>query len=189
MSSTGDVDGPDGARPAFNRSLCLRCLGLPRRRLSEHALLVVGREMSADECLALVARDLPFYRNSRGGLTLSGGEPLAWPAFVRAVLEGCRARVHTVVETAGDVAPEAMQVAIDRADAIFFDLKLADPAAHQRLTGRPLAPVLANLAAVSARRADSLVLRVPVIPTVNDAPETVAALAAIARVTARRRWS
>jgi pyruvate formate lyase activating enzyme len=93
--------------------------------------------MSAAACLDAVGRDLPFYRASGGGVTVSGGEPLLWPDFVRALLVGCRERaIPCLVETAGDVAPAAWDVALQLAELIYFDVKAADDAAYQRLAGR-----------------------------------------------------
>ena len=180
--AAGATTGAPGSPPVVQRQTCSACTTYAcAEACPERALLVVGRPLSAAECLAIVGRDLPFYRNSGGGLTFSGGEPLCWPEFVAAVLDGCRSRgIHTVVETCGDVPPAAFEVALTLADLIYFDIKTAQPAEHLRFTGRPMAQILDNLTRVAATRRDSLVLRYPVVPGVNDHAEALRALLAIA---------
>jgi pyruvate formate lyase activating enzyme len=187
VAAVGSVPAKPGnpwpARAA-DRDACLACDA--RACVSacpEAALRVVGAAMTADQVVARAARDLPFYRASGGGLTLSGGEPLLHPAFVAAVIAGCRDRgIPVIVETCGDVPPEALDVALDGADQVYLDLKVADPDAHARWTGRPNDRVLASLARAASRRAQALVVRVPLVPGVNDSPEALAALARLVAV-------
>jgi len=137
--------------------------------------------MTAAACVAAIARDLPFYRASSGGVTLSGGEPLLWPDFAEAVLTSCRERaIHSLVQTAGDVSPAAFEVALRLADLIYFDIKVADGAAHERWTGRPWAHIGSNLARVAAERPEALVLRAPIVPGVNDDEASIGALVQLA---------
>jgi pyruvate formate lyase activating enzyme len=149
------------------RVRCVAC-GRCAEACPSRALTLCGRRMTAPEVLLAVARDRTFYETSGGGVTLSGGEPALQAAFATALLAGCREQgIGTAIETAGWCSPEALTTLLVHADLILFDLKTVDPAAHLRVLGRPLAPVLA-----SARRAAQsgvpLTARIPVIPGFND---------------------
>ncbi len=163
----------------FDRSRCIHCGRCVRACLSG-ALELAGRSMTVDEVLAEVLRDKPFYDNSGGGLTLSGGEPLMNAPFALALLRGAKeAGLHTAVETSGAVARETLMEVAPYIDLWLWDVKHLDPACHRVLTGGELAPILANLEALNARGAE-IVLRRPSIPGVNDSPDGLAALGALA---------
>ena len=145
------------------------------------ALTVIGREMTVDEVVAEVLRDAAYHRRSGGGLTLSGGEPLAQPPFALALLRAAKAHgLHTCLDTSGAIAPRWVAAAAEVADLFLYDYKATDPEAHRRLTGASNALVLANLDYLYHRGA-RIVLRCPLVPGVNDTPghlEGIAALAA-----------
>ena len=85
----------------INRALCA-CCGACVKACPTHALTITGKTMTVSETLETVLRDKPFYENSGGGLTVSGGEPLAQPVFTRALLKATVEHgIHTCVETSG----------------------------------------------------------------------------------------
>jgi pyruvate formate lyase activating enzyme len=140
---------------------------------------LAGRRMTVSEVLREVERDAVFFDESGGGVTLSGGEPLAQPWFAEPLLAGCRERrIHTTLDTCG-FAPRSdfLRVAA-RADLVLFDLKLTDPDRHLKYTGVSNQVILENLEALS-RTGRALVVRVPVIPGVNDDDEEVERLAGL----------
>ena len=142
---------------------------------------MVGGRLTPDEVVARVARDLPFYRNSGGGVTVSGGEPLAQPAFLRAVLEGCRGLgIHTALETCGQAPAEVLRAVEPLVDLFLFDLKLASPEAHRELTGLDNRLILANLRWLSSAAPGRVVLRFPLVPGATDDEDNVRAVAALA---------
>lgn len=155
------------------------------------ALEFSGRSATPEEVVEVVLRDRVFYETSGGGVTLSGGEPLAQPAFAREILARCRTEgLHTAVDTCGEGAREALDALIPLADLWLFDVKHLDPGAHRAATGRSNERILQNLRYLdSVLRRDAgpapvgarLVLRVPLIPAVNDTPENLEALAALIR--------
>jgi len=166
-------------RHVLDRSRCTVC-GACAAECCAEALVVVGREMTAEEVLADVAADRAFYETSGGGATLSGGEPLCQRDFAVELARACRAAgIHTAVETAMACAWGRAEPLLAAVDMVLLDVKLADEAAHRRWTGASNRQVLAN-----ARRLGTLPLRVivrtPVVPGVNDAPAAVAAIAAVA---------
>jgi pyruvate formate lyase activating enzyme len=127
----------------------------------------VGQRRTVEEVLAEVMRDAAYYRRSGGGLTLSGGEPLAQPAFAAALLRACYERnVHTAVETTGCVGWPLYEAVLPFTDLFLYDVKHMDPEAHRRLTGAPNDAILANARRLAAAGA-KIILRMPLIPGHN----------------------
>ena len=158
---------------------CLKCAAACPARARE----IAGRRWSAAEVVAEVVRDRMTYEESGGGVTFSGGEPLAQPVFLLACLEACRrAGLHTAVDTCGVAPREVVLAAAERADLLLWDVKTLDPERHLALTGAPLAPILANLAA-AARSGTAIWLRVPVVPGFTDGEAGLAAIARLAAAT------
>jgi pyruvate formate lyase activating enzyme len=141
---------------------------------------IVGQVMTAAEVMAEVERDLAFYDQSGGGVTFSGGEPLAQPEFLGVLLGACRrAGIHTAVDTCGYAPWSVLDAIRDDVDLFLYDLKLMDDQQHRRLTGVSNRTILQNLRRLSEGGA-AIVLRLPVIPGINDDPDNVRALAAFA---------
>jgi pyruvate formate lyase activating enzyme len=138
---------------------------------------LAGQRATVSEVLAECERDVVFFDESGGGVTVSGGEPLSQPDFAEALLAGCRERrIHTALDTCG-FADRDVALRVSRyADVVLYDLKLLDSAAHRKYTGVPSEPILANLAALT-EAGRNLIVRVPLIPGINDGPENLAALA------------
>jgi pyruvate formate lyase activating enzyme len=133
--------------------------------------------MSVAEVLSEIERDVVFYDETGGGATFSGGEPLLQPTFLMALLEACRERrIHTAIETCGAAPSETLLRAARTANLVLYDLKLVDAAKHQRYTGASNRLILDNLARLSAERLP-VVVRIPVVPGVNDAPQDIDAFA------------
>ena len=123
--------------PATDRERCVRCGGCVDACPTEARRANPGRTLTVDEVLAEVERDRPFYLESQGGMTVSGGEPLHQPEFLLALLREARARdLHTALDTSG-YAPWA---ALDRVrpfvDLFLYDLKLVDDTRHRRVHRR-----------------------------------------------------
>ena len=124
----------------------------------------------------IIARDLRFYQNSAGGITLSGGEPLFQPEFSSEILYLCKQiGIHTAVQTCGMVPWESFQLVLPVLDLVIFDLKILDPQMHRQLTGFTNEQILANLKALDETAA-SIVIQIPLIPGLNDSDETLDAM-------------
>ncbi len=161
------------------RRRCDAC-GACARACPAGALEVIGRRMTVREVLAVVGRDEPFYRSAGGGVTLSGGEPLAQLEFALELMEACRAAgLHVALDTAANVPAKDFAAAVAAADLVLFDLKHPDPQVHRRFTGASNARVLGNLAVLS-RAGVPFIARVPVIPGFSDSSETLLAIARLA---------
>jgi pyruvate formate lyase activating enzyme len=169
----------DHGRVRTDRRLCTAC-GACAAVCSRGARRLIGREVTADELMAEVRRDAPFFRRSGGGVTFSGGEPLTQPQFLLACLGRSRRwGYHTAVETSGQARWEDIAAAAELTDLFLYDLKHLDPARHARLTGAGNDLILENLERLLATGAQ-VTVRVPVIPGANDDLENLEALAAFA---------
>lgn len=153
---------PEGAHAfsqeghTLDRARCLRCFRCVEA-CPTGALEQAGRERTVDDVLAEVERDRPFYERSGGGMTLSGGEPLAQAAFALALLADAKERgLHTVVDTSGLGSRESLLAMAPLTDLFLWDLKDADEERHVANTGVPTQPILANLAALDAAGARTL---------------------------------
>jgi pyruvate formate lyase activating enzyme len=132
------------------------------------ALEMVGRRVSAAEVVAEVVKDAVFHEESGGGVTFTGGEPLAQPEFLEEMLDACRARaIPTAVDTSGFAPPDTLERIRARTDLFLFDLKVMDPAKHARLTSEPNALILENFKRL-VRSGAKVVVRIPLVPGVND---------------------
>jgi len=121
------VDG----RLTTDRSLCDDC-GKCAETCPPRALQLRGERVTAGEVLARLLKEAVFFRHSGGGVTLSGGEPLAQPAFAEALLRLCKAAgLHTAMETSGFARPEVFRRIAPLVDLFLFDLKHIDSARHR----------------------------------------------------------
>jgi glycyl-radical enzyme activating protein len=164
----------------LDRERCVACLACAEECHSG-ALEVIGAERTVEDVLREALRDRPFYEESGGGVTVSGGEPLAQPAFAAALLQGCReAGVHTCIETSGEAPWEAVESVLPHTDLFLYDWKETDPERHAVFTGRDNARILDNLRRLDASGA-AIVLRCPVIPGMNLRDDHIEGIAELAR--------
>ncbi|MHB0877924.1 MAG: glycyl-radical enzyme activating protein [Anaerolineae bacterium] len=163
----------------FKRELCRAC-GRCAETCYAEALVLVGRRWGVAEALAVLERDRPFYERSGGGVTLSGGEPLAQRQFTLALLQACkRAGLHTAVETSAFAPWREIEALLPWLDLAMVDVKLADGERHRAATGVPNEVILDNVRRLG--QALPLIVRTPVVPGVNDDEQDVAAIAALVR--------
>ncbi len=162
----------------FDRSRCISCGKCADACVSD-ALTVTGKTMTFDEVIGKVLADRAFY-GENGGMTLSGGEPLAQPEFALALLRAARENgIKTAVETSGYCPPEVIRAASEYTDLFLFDIKATGRELHRRLTGVYPDVILSNLELLSSIGANT-VLRCPIIPTQNDSEEHFSHIAALA---------
>ena len=137
---------------AIAQELCRSC-GACHGACPAQAVKRYGYAATVEEVLAEVLRDMPYYRRTGGGLTVSGGEPAVQWQFTRELLRRAKeAGVGTLVETAGAVGWEQLWAALEEADIVYFDLKFASSELHKRYTGMDNALILDNLRNTSARK-------------------------------------
>jgi pyruvate formate lyase activating enzyme len=168
--------GADG--PITDLARCERC-GLCTDACFSGARELAGRELTAAQVMAEIERDRPFYDESGGGATFSGGEPLLQPEFLLELLQTCRAGgIATALDTCG-YAPYAV---LDRirpyVDLFLYDIKTLDDRKHRALTGVSNELIVRNLQALGKRGA-RIIVRVPVIPGINDGARELRAVGAL----------
>ena len=139
--------------------------------------VIAGRRVEVETLARQLLRDREFLASSGGGVTFSGGEPLAQPEFLFALCDALPG-VHRVLETSGFASGEVYEEMLRHVDLVFQDLKCADPERQRRLTGQSNAPILANLERLK-RSGTPFVIRIPVIPGINDDEADLDRLAAL----------
>jgi pyruvate formate lyase activating enzyme len=156
-------------------NLCMKCVEVCRTG----SLRVAGAYMTVGEVVSEVLKDQLFYKNSGGGVTISGGEPLFQPEFVRNLLRECKRQgISTAVDTSGFADEKVLESLFEFVDLFLFDVKHMDSAAHARMTGRGNERILRN-ARNAAKRVRTWV-RVPLIPGYNDSKQAITDLATFA---------
>ncbi len=141
----------------------------------------MGEEVAAGEVMKTVQRDMAFYRRSGGGVTFSGGEPLCQPDFLEILLKKCEALgLNTAIETCGHFNWRKCKDVIKRADLVYLDIKHMDPVRHRELTGVSNETILQNAINIAAEHVP-LIIRIPVIPSLNDSVENITATVEFAR--------
>ncbi len=180
-------DGPGIRTTVFFKGCNLRCRwcanpeSQSRKLRPELSERLRGRVWTLEEVLREVLRDKPFYEESGGGVTFSGGEPLLQADFVRALAGALRGEgVATSIETAAAVPPALFEKVFPLLDSAHIDLKHYDEEKHRAGTGVGLAHVLANLKTALAS-STPVNVRIPIIPGYNDAPDDARAFANLLR--------
>lgn len=155
----------ESGKHSFGKDICADC-GKCALVCPADALEICGKRSSVTEITETVLKDLEFYKNSGGGVTISGGEPLFQPAFSLALLkEFKKHKLHTAVETcgyfSGDISLFAPYV-----DLWLFDIKLFGEEKHKKYTGVSNIPIIKNLRLLDSFGAN-IILRCPIIPDIN----------------------
>jgi len=144
------------------------------------AVEFIGKSMTIDEVLSEISKDTLFYDQSRGGVTISGGEPLMQPIFLMQLLDACgEGGFHRTVDTSGHVDTNLLMDAAARTDLFLYDIKHMDSEKHLRYTGVSNDKILHNLKQLS-RQGGTIIIRLPVIPGINADEENVDRTGALA---------
>lgn len=181
---------PEGLAPEpqllVNRAACTRCgacrsvcaypggcvgCGACVPVCPQDARRLCGRRVSADALAAELRKHESFFLRYGGGLTFSGGEPLMQAEFAASLAARLRP-VHVAVETSGYASAERYRRVAEAVDLVIQDLKHPDREEHRRYTGVDPAPIWENLAWLKAS-GRPFIARIPLVPGVNDAPETL----------------
>ena len=173
---------PENAHKAVNgehivdRSLCENC-GKCAQSCYAGALKMIGKEMSTEQVMAEVRQDIPYYRNSGGGVTVSGGEVLCNKEFTLELARICKAEnIHFAIESNISFPYEYCEELFRACDLIMCDLKIFDEEKHKEITGISNKNILENI-----KKLDELgipvIVRTPLIPDATDSIENLAAIA------------
>lgn len=123
-----------------------------------------------------IKKDAIFYERSGGGVTLSGGEPLAQPQFATSILGLCQgAYIHASLETCGHAEWGIFEEVLKFVDLLLYDFKHMDPVKHKKYTGVSNRLMLGNARRASHKLSIPIWARIPVIPGYNDSAENIEA--------------
>lgn len=155
---------------SFDRSKCsdiIRCADI----CPYEALKVSGRQMTVEQVALEVIKDKVFYKQTGGGLTISGGEPLLQIDFTRELLKRIKQEdIDTCIETAGNVPWTSFQEILPYTDLFLYDLKLLNADLHETWTGARNDQILSNFRLL-AKEGKEVIVRIPLIPDINDEKE------------------
>jgi pyruvate formate lyase activating enzyme len=156
----------------IDRSICDNCADCTTVCVYK-ALFMCGTEYTVEELLDRASKDIPFYEQSGGGVTISGGEPLSQPEFTLAVLKGLKERqIHTALDTTGYAPYASIEKIFPYTDLFLFDLKHMDSKRHRIVVGVENKLILENAQKI-AEAGGKLQIRIPVIPDFNDSEENM----------------
>lgn len=170
-------------RHVFDREKCVRC-GKCAGACPARALESCGKRMTAADAAREAAADAMFYEESRGGVTISGGEPLDCLPFTKELLSELKKNgIRTAIETSGDAEWERIEELLPLTDLFLYDIKLTDSYKHRIYTGVGNERILENLDKLD-RAGAAIILRCPMIPGVNMDGEHFRAIARLAEKSA-----
>ena len=155
-------------------NLCFKCVD----ECYSGALEVVGYHRTVAEVLREVEKDRLLYETSKGGVTISGGEPTAQQEFIYLLLDTLKENeFHTILDTCGHAPWGLFKRIIPRVDLFLYDLKHMDSDVHKKLTGRGNDLVISNLEKLDRESASAIRVRVPLIPGINDTERNLTEMA------------
>lgn len=159
----------------FNAAACTAC-GKCAEVCPNGAREICGKQMTTDEVLKKVIEDKAFYKNSGGGMTLSGGEPLLQADFAAELLKKAKEEgIHCGIQTAGNVPYSSFEKVLPYLDFIMLDIKTFDNDKHLKYIGCFNKRILENAKKLSEEPVE-LIIRTPVIEAVNSEEKDILAI-------------
>ena len=156
----------------IDRTICDNC-GDCAKVCYRNALYMCGTDYTVEDLLSRLLKDKPFFDQSGGGITISGGEPLSQPEFVLQLLERLKeCGISTAVDTTGYTQCDIIKKILPYTDLFLYDLKHMDSATHKAVTGVPNGLILENAEKI-AKDGGKMQIRIPVIPNFNDSAESI----------------
>ncbi len=161
----------------IHRDKCTSC-GKCADLCTEGALRLIGRYYPVDEITEILLRDMPFYRHSGGGVTLSGGEPALYPDYIEALLKSLKAyNINIAIETSGYFDYDKFkQKILPYVDLIYYDIKIADTETHKTYTGKSNQIIINNLCYLLKEDKIKVHPRIPLIPNITATRENLSAI-------------
>jgi pyruvate formate lyase activating enzyme len=139
--------------------------------------ILCGYEINSSELAEMILKNKSFFEMNEGGLTLTGGEPLYQPGFVIDLLKKVKP-VHTVIETSGYAPLKVFKAVLEEVDLVLFDIKHMNPVVHKKYTGVSNKIILNNFSYLK-RTGKQFIIRIPLIPNVNDTEENMTKILSI----------
>lgn len=168
------VDGPGTRMTIFLSGCPLRCLYCHN---PDTMAMRNGEPVEASELLRRIKRYRRIFKNSGGGITLSGGEVLMQPAFAATLLRGAKEMgIHTTIDTSGFLGAACTDEMLADIDLVLLDVKSGDPETYRKVTGRALEPTL-KFGRRLAESGTEIWLRFVLVPGLTDDPANVETIA------------
>ncbi len=178
----GAIHKADDGRLILDRQQCTGC-GTCVEECLAGARSISGKQMTVDEVCNIIEKDMSYYRNSGGGVTVSGGEATCQPESLVQLLVRCREMgVHTCLDTCGYADWDILREALKHVDLVLMDNKQMNTDIHKKLTGVGNERILENTARVASMGVP-MVIRVPLIPGCNDSEENITQLGQFMKAT------
>ncbi|HCT29235.1 MAG TPA: glycyl-radical enzyme activating protein [Bacteroidales bacterium] len=163
MGSDGVVTNPDLCK------VCGKCADVCPTK----AIEMSGKVMTIPEIMDIIEKERIFFDQSGGGVTFSGGEPLIHSKMLIELLDECKRRkIHTAVDTAGNVSTETILEVAKRTDLFLYDLKMIDSDLHKKWVNTSNEKILQNLKAIS-EIGTQIIIRIPLIGGINDSIKNI----------------
>ncbi|MBR6736757.1 MAG: glycyl-radical enzyme activating protein [Clostridia bacterium] len=182
-------DGPGIRTIVFFKGCFMRCAWCCNPESQEYKIQtliengkpkIVGKDVTVSEIMPEILADLPYFRRSGGGVTLSGGEVLAQPDFARELLKECKLNgLHTAIESTANAPWEVIEKILPYLDLYLLDIKHMNSQKHKQFTTAPNEQILSNAKKIASWGVE-LIIRTPVIPTFNDTPDEIREIAKFA---------
>lgn len=149
--------------------LCKKCIDV----CPQDAYSIIGKEVSVDSVMKEVLRDIPFYNNYGGGVTITGGEPSLQPEFSSEILKASKEeQINTAIETSGYASWRKLEMTLRYTDLVLFDLKVMSDELNKKLTGVSNQLILENLKKID-NLGMKIIIRIPFIPNQNDSEKNL----------------
>ena len=178
-------DGPGIRTTVFLKGCPLRCqwchnpegqgFGIQTLKNKQGQNFQCGEIVSATTLANKLLRDEHIFKLNNGGITFTGGEPLAQAEFLFDVISKIKSKIHIAVETSAYASSEIFERLVNEVDLILIDNKTTNPEIHKRFTGVDNVQILTNLKFLCKSKTP-FILRVPLIPSVNDTLENMQTL-------------
>jgi pyruvate formate lyase activating enzyme len=174
VESCGTVDGPGIRFVIFTSGCPLRCLYCSN---VDCRYLENGKQVSVDELVTEIQKYTSYMKSSGGGVTISGGEPLMQPGFVREIFKRCQELgIHTALNTSGFCNLESAKSVLEFVDLVILDIKSFDTETCAKVTGSNIKPSL-DLAKYLNTINQPTWIRFVLVPGLTDDPGNIAGLA------------
>lgn len=168
----GAINFENGMIESINRDLCTNCMKCSNSCPSD-SIKAWGKMMTVEECMEIIRKDRGFYDKSGGGVTVSGGDPLVQSDFVMELFKACKQEnIQTCIESTFYAKWEQIEKVLPYTDLIISDIKHMNSEIHKKHTEVDNHLILENLQKL-ANDGREMILRIPVIPNVNDDMENI----------------
>lgn len=168
IETCGTVDGPGVRFVVFLQGCHLRCLychNVDTWKMKD------GEKHTSDQIVKQALRYRSYMKASKGGITISGGEPLLQADFVAEVFSKIKRQgIHTAIDTSGQVNITSAKKVLDHTDLVLLDLKAIDPLVHKKLVGADLEKTLEFASYLNAHNIPTWIRHV-LVPGYTDNPK------------------